>query len=79
MDIQKQLDQWLASNPTAQQFVTKLWYIREGQPVPADVTHTLRLQSTSSLERHLLIGLVVKPQYAALVDMLLAIIGTQPR
>jgi len=78
VDIQAQLDAWLAESPDAQKYVTKLWYVPGGTLPPADVTHTIRLASIMSAERHLTIGLVVKPQYAALLDVLLAMVATQP-
>jgi hypothetical protein len=79
VDVQKKLDEWLADNPDAQKYVTKLWYIPGGTTPPADVTHTVRLQSVASNERHLMVGLVVKPQYAALIDVMLAMLATGPR
>jgi hypothetical protein len=78
VDIQKTLDDWLAGNPAAQKYVSKLWYVPDGQPVPADVTHTIRLASQLSPERALTIGLVVLPEFALVLDALLAMIATQP-
>jgi hypothetical protein len=78
VDVQEHLDNWLESNPGAQKYVTKLWYIPMGTPVPSDVTHVARLASAKSAERSLTVGLVVKPQYAAALDMLLAMVATQP-
>jgi hypothetical protein len=78
MDIQAQLDQWLADNPAAQQYVLKLWYLHEGEPLPPGVTHTLSLSSVASLERRLGIGLVVKPEFALVLDGFLALVATQP-
>lgn len=78
MDIQKMLDAWLAGNPSAQKYVSKLYYVKEGQPLPKDATHSLRLGSATSVERHLLIGAVVKPPYSVLIDVMLAAIATQP-
>lgn len=77
MDIQAQLDQWLASSPEAQQYITKAWYVPDGTAPPADVTQTLTIRSPHSPERHLMIGLVVKPQYAVMVDAILAMVATQ--
>ena len=78
VDIQTQLDEWLANNPDAQQYVSKLYYVPEGATPPAEVTHVLRLQSEASPERALTIGVVVVPRYAAMLDVLLALIATQP-
>lgn len=78
MDIQAQLDKLLADNPDLQKYVTKLWYIPDGDTAPADVTHTLRLGSQSSIERHLTIGLVATPQFAVILETLLALAATQP-
>lgn len=79
INVQEQLDKWLEGNLEAQKYVTKLWYIPSGSKPPADVTHVVRLASAKSVERSLNIGLVVKPQYAAMLDMLLAMVATQPQ
>ena len=79
MDIQQRLDDWLASNPEAQKYVDKLYYVPEGEAAPDDATHRLRLTSMHSAERGLTIALVVKPQFAVFLDALLAMIATQPR
>ena len=81
IDIQAKLDEWLAANPDAQKYVSKLYYLPGlpgTTPLPADVTHTIRLGSAISIERALLIGLVVLPQYAVVLDALLAMLVTQP-
>ena len=78
VDVQQKLDDWLASNPEAQKYVSKLYYVPEGQPAPADVTHVNVLSSTVSAERHLTIGIVAKPPYGAFLDMLLGMLATQP-
>jgi hypothetical protein len=78
IDIQQALDQWLADNPDAQKYVSKIWYVQEGTPVPTDCTHTLRLQSTVSDERALTVGVVGVPPFPAFLDALLAMIATQP-
>jgi hypothetical protein len=79
MDIQQRLDEWLASNPAAQKYVTQLYYVPEGEVPPADATHILRLTSMQSPERALRVAVVVKPGFAAFLDALLAMIATQPR
>jgi len=79
MDIQAKLDEWLEGNAAIQKYVTKLWYIPEGEDAPSDVTHKLRLSSDTSAERALTVGLVVKPEFATVLDGLLAMIATQPR
>ena len=78
VDIQAKLDQWLESNADAQKYVTKMYYIQEGHPIPEDVTHTFALTSAQSYERHLLIGLVTVPQYGTMLDAFLALLATQP-
>lgn len=79
MDIQQYLDKWLAENPEAQKYVSKLWYQPEGQnPNPA-TTHTFRIASVRSDQRALTVGLVVKPEFAAALDALLAMIATAPQ
>jgi hypothetical protein len=78
VDVQAKLDEWLESNPAAQKYVSKLWYIPTGNPPPPEVSHTLVLRSTTSAERALTIGLVVKPEFAAMLDAILAMLATQP-
>lgn len=78
IDIQSELDEWLASNEAAQKYVEKLYYLEDGEVAPDDVTHTLELQSMTSDERSLEVGAVVKPQFAAFLDALLAMIATNP-
>lgn len=78
VNIQEELDKWLAENPQAQKYVSKLWHLIPGQPVPADVTHKIALQSETSAERALAIGCVVVPEFAMFLDMLLAMIATNP-
>lgn len=78
MDIQKKLDEWLASNPEAQKYVNKLWFVPDGGEVPEDATHTFRVQSVQSEERKLVIAADVVPEYAVFLDMLLSMVATQP-
>jgi hypothetical protein len=78
IDIQQLLDSFLESNPEAQQYISKLWYLPADQPPPPDVTDTLRLQSQTAADRAMTIGLVLYPQYALMLDALLALIATQP-
>jgi hypothetical protein len=77
VNIQDALDNWLAENPDAQKYVSKLYYVAEGTEVPADATHKVRLSSMLSEERQLTIAAVVLPQFAAFLDMILAMIATQ--
>lgn len=78
IDIQQLLDSFLESHPEAQQYVSKLWYLPEGSVPPPDVTHQLRLHSLTAADRAISIGLVVYPQYALMLDAILALIATQP-
>jgi hypothetical protein len=78
MDIQQRLDQWLADNPEAQKYVTKLYYVPAGTAAPADATHQVRVSSVQSVERALTIAMVVVPQYAVMLESILALVGTQP-
>jgi hypothetical protein len=78
IDVQQKLDDWLESNPAAQKYVTKLWYIPGGNPPPPEVSHTLVLRSVTSAERALTVGLVVKPEFAGVLDAILAMLATQP-
>lgn len=77
MDIQTKLDEWLANNPEAQKYVSKLYYVPEGQQAPPDATHKIRLNSQKAHERALNIALVAIPPYSAYLDMLLALVATQ--
>lgn len=79
IDIQAKLDEFLASNAALQKYVTKLWYVPQGEQPPPEVTHTIRLNSVASPERSLVIGLVVKPEFALLLDTLLAMVATRPK
>ena len=78
VDVQAKLDDWLASNPDAQKYVTKLYYLQDSTPMPEDATHVIRLASAVSQERALIIGVAVLPQYAVILDALLALLATQP-
>lgn len=78
MDIQAKLDEWLASNPEAQKYVSKLYHVPDNQPVPTDATHVLRFGSAQASERALRIAAVCVPEFAVFLDMLLAMIATQP-
>lgn len=79
IDIQAKLDELLAGNPDVQQYITKVWYVPEGQPVPPDVTQIVTVASVTSADRVLRLGVVMVPKYAALIDMLLAMVVTQPK
>lgn len=78
MDIQTQLDEWLANNPDAQKYITALYYVPDGGTIPATATHVLRLNSATSLDRALTVALDVKPEFAVMLDALLAMIATAP-
>jgi hypothetical protein len=76
IDIQQALDNWLASNPAAQIYISKLYYVPDNHPVPADATHKVRLSSQTSAERQLTIAAVVKPEFAVFLDAILAMLAT---
>lgn len=78
VDIQAELDKWLASNPEAQKYIEKLYYVPDGAEVPAGVTHLLELRSQTSPERALLVGIDATPEAAAFADAMLALVATQP-
>ncbi len=78
IDIQAQLDAWLEGNQAAQKYVSKLWYLRDDEPPPPDVTHTIRLASILAADRALVIGIAVVPPYAVMLDAILALVATQP-
>jgi hypothetical protein len=78
MDIQQKLDEWLAANPDAQQYVSQLYYVPEMARLPEDATHVVRLASAPAPERQVTIAAVVVPKYAVVVDLLLAMVATTP-
>jgi hypothetical protein len=78
VDIQKKLDDWLANNPSAQKYVSKLYYVRSGDDVPDDATQTVTVASAQADARALQIAAVCLPEFAAFLDMLLALVATQP-
>jgi hypothetical protein len=78
IDIQAQLDKWLEGNPEAQKYVTKLWYVPEGQQAPTECTHKIRLNSVSAQERALSVGVVATKEFALFLDMVLSMIATNP-
>lgn len=45
IDVQTTLDDWLNSNPDAQLYVRKIYYVPDGAAIPRDVTHMNRLTS----------------------------------
>jgi hypothetical protein len=79
MDFQKYLDEWLAERPEAQKYVSKLYYVPEGQQPPADATHKGRVSSLASAERAVTVAAVAKPEFVVVFDMILAMLSTQPK
>lgn len=77
MDIQAELDKWLAANPEAQKYISKIYFVPSGTNVPADSTHAIQLYSTASPARTITLGLVLTPQAKVFVDMILSMAATQ--
>ena len=79
MDIQKFLDDILAKNEELQKWVSRLWYIGEGDEYPPGVTQVLRLSSVASPdERGLTIGIEAVAPYGFYLDAILSLIATAP-
>ena len=78
VDVQQELDAWLAEHPDAQKYVEKLWFIGPDNEAPEGVTHLLELRSATSPERALLIGVEAVPSFAVVLEALLALVSTQP-
>ena len=74
IDVQTTLDDWLASNPEAETYVTKIYYVPDGAEIPRDVTHMTRVTSISHPDLELRLGVVATPQTAAIANVLLGII-----
>jgi hypothetical protein len=78
VNIQQELDAWLAEHPDAQKYIEKLWYLDEDHEPALGVTHLLELRSATSPERALLIGVEAVPSFAVVLEALLALVSTQP-
>jgi hypothetical protein len=75
IDVQTTLDDWLASDPDAQQYVSKIYYVPEGAEIPRDVTHMNRLTSVTHPDLELRLGVVATVKTAALSNLILGLIG----
>jgi hypothetical protein len=71
-NIQNYLDDWLAGNPDAQEYLSKLYYVPEGYLAPADASHQVRLHATATPTDHLTVAAVTTLKGAAFCDMLLS-------
>jgi hypothetical protein len=78
MALQTWLDTWLAGNPDAQAYVTKIYYVAPGAVIPEDATHAGQMQSVDAPGRTMLLAVVATPAGEAIFDMLLAMIATSP-
>lgn len=74
IDVQQTLDDWLAKNPEAQQYVTKIYYVPEGAEVPRDVTHMNRLTSVWHPDLELRLGVVATIHTAAFANVIMGLI-----
>jgi len=74
VDVQQTLDEWLANNPEAQKYVTKIYYVPEGAAIPRAVTHLNRLTSVDHPDLDLRLGVVATARTAAIADVILAIL-----
>jgi hypothetical protein len=74
IDVQTTLDDWLASNPEAQKYVRKIYYVPDGAQIPRDVTHMNRLTSIDYPDLELRLGVVATLETAALANLILGMI-----
>jgi hypothetical protein len=79
IDVQEKLDAWLAGDSATNQYVTKIYYVADGEPMPADVTHVVRLSSVRDEDLDLRLGVVATVEAAALANMLLGLLDDGPR
>jgi hypothetical protein len=75
IDVQTTLDDWLANDPEAQQYVRKLYYVPDGADIPHAVTHMNRLTSLAHPDLELRLGVVATAKTAALANVILGLIG----
>jgi hypothetical protein len=78
MDIQQKLDEILADNPDLQKYIAAWYYVPDGATPPRDVSHLIRVTSTTTAARHASIGIVATPAAGAILEAILALIATQP-
>ncbi len=74
IDVQTTLDDWLASNPEAQKYVRKIYYVPDGAQIPRDVTHMNRLTSIDYPDLELRLGVVATLATATLANLILGIL-----
>lgn len=74
IDVQATLDKWLADNPEAEPYVSKIYYLPDGVDMPRDVTHMNRLTSMDHPDLDLRLGVVATAKTAALANVILGLI-----
>jgi hypothetical protein len=75
IDVQGTLDEWLADNPDAQQYVMKLYYVPAGADIPPAATHMVRCTSIDEPDLELRLGVVATPNTTAIANVILGLIG----
>jgi hypothetical protein len=74
IDVQNALDEWIADNPYAADYVTKIYYLPDGVEIPRDVTHMTRVTSIDHPDLDLRLGIVATHKTAALANVILGIL-----
>jgi len=74
VDVQKTLDEWLANNPEAQKYVTKIYYLPDGAEIPRAVSHLNRLTSVDHPDLDLRLGVVATLATQAVANVILGIL-----
>jgi len=72
-NVQEYLDNFLESNPEAQEYITKLYHVPEGAVAPSDATYQVRLNPTANLSNHLTVAAVTTDKGTAFCEMLLSL------
>jgi hypothetical protein len=73
-EIQQKLDDWLASEPEAQKYVTKIWYLPDDMATPPLVSHLVRLSAQSDEDLDLRLGVQATVETAKMVNALLGLL-----
>ena len=75
VDVQATLDQWLIDTPPVQPYITTLYYVPDGAPIPEGVTHMARLTAVDRPDLELRVGVVATAETTAVANVLLGLIG----
>lgn len=72
-NVQDYLDHWLEGNPEAQEYITKLYHVPEGEIAPDDATYQVRLNPTANLTDHITVAAVTTAKGTAFCDFMLGL------